>query len=401
MARARSRPAGSMSSPPGEGGELRGRSLQELREMLRRQERLLAARAFIYRLPDKGKKISDFVEKLKLAIAQHEELRRTTELLSVVRLEFQTKQQEINTNKQRVALSEDKSTNKVFSSIYENSATNVNKTSKTDFQDKEAECTEKRDTHTASAKGHKKRDQIESMIEDHAKSHESKSSLNSSSISLMKIDQQIPKYSSLGEIESTVDASGNSGDMLVEAFERVAVGDGNNSERKSEKEQNITKFKNNPFGSLPTVAPKKPHYIEVLESRAKNPRSKNKFKTNILPAEWSVSSHDSSPSRSPRRLGSSISEEERRLRDKKHLDDITAARLPPLHHAPTQLLSIEESIAIQTQQKEIYEEMQAKLAAQKLAEMLNIKMVRYEPEGETSMKYREVRDEEDYHSLED
>ncbi|XP_065268779.1 myocardial zonula adherens protein [Emys orbicularis] len=361
----------------------------------------LPSRTFIYRLPDKGKKISDFVEKLKLAIAQQEELRRTTELLSVVRLEFQTKQEEINTNKQRVALSEDKSTNKVFSSIYENSATNVNKASKTVLQDKEAECTEKRDTHTASAKGYKKRDQIESMIEDHAKSQESKSNLNSSSISLMKIDQQIPKYCSLGETESAVDASGNSGDMLVDAFERVAVGDGNNSERKSEKEQNIAKFKNNPFGSLPTVAPKKPHYIEVLESRAKNPRSKNKFKTNVLPAEWSGSSHDSSPSRSPRRLGSSISEEERRLRYKKHLDDITAARLPPLHHAPTQLLSIEESIAIQTQQKEIYEETQAKLAAQKLAEMLNIKMVRYEPEGETSMKYREVRDEEDYHSLED
>ncbi|XP_034639286.1 myocardial zonula adherens protein-like [Trachemys scripta elegans] len=361
----------------------------------------LPSRTFIYRLPDKGKKISDFVEKLKLAIAQQEELRRTTDQLSVVRLEFQTKQEEINTNKQRVALSEHKSTNKVFSSIYENSATNVNKASKTVLQDKEAECTEKRDTHTASAKGYKKRDQIESMIEDHAKSQESKSNLNSSSISLMKIDQQIPKYSSLGETESAVDASGNSGDMLVDAFERVAVGDGNNSERKSEKEQNIAKFKNNPFGSLPTVTPKKPHYIEVLESRAKNPRSKNKFKTNVLPAEWSGSSHDSSPSRSPRRLGSSISEEERCLRDKKHLDDITAARLPPLHHAPTQLLSIEESIAIQMQQKEIYEETQAKLAAQKLAEMLNIKMVRYEPEGETSMKYREVRDEEDYHSLED
>ncbi|EMP38984.1 GRINL1A complex locus protein 1 [Chelonia mydas] len=356
---------------------------------------------FIYRLPDKGKKISDFVEKLKLAIAQQEELRRTTELLSVVRLEFQTKQEEINANKQRVALSENKSTYKVFSSIYENSATLVNKTSTTVLQDKEGECTEKRETCTVSSKGHKKLDQIESMIEDHAKSHESESNLNSSTISLMKIDQQIPKYSSLGETESAVDASGSSGDMLVDAFERVAVGDGNNNERKSEKEQNIAKFKKNPFGSFPTVASKKPHYIEVLESRAKNPRAKNKFKTNVLPAEWSGSSHDSSPSRSPRRLGSSISEEERRLRDKKHLDDITAARLPPLHHAPTQLLSVEESIALQTQQKEIYEEMQAKLAAQKLAERLNIKMVRYEPEGETSMKYREVRDEEDYHSLED
>ena len=44
--------------------------------------------------------------------------------------------------------------------------------------------------------------------------------------------------------------------------------------------------------------------------------------------------------------------------------------------------------------------MQAKLAAQKLAERLNIKMLRFEPEGEASMQYREVRDE-DYFSAED
>ncbi|KFV02669.1 DNA-directed RNA polymerase II subunit GRINL1A, partial [Tauraco erythrolophus] len=92
--------------------------------------------------------------------------------------------------------------------------------------------------------------------------------------------------------------------------------------------------------------------------------------------------------------GSPITTEERRLRDKKHLNDITAARLPPLHHSPAKLLSIEESIAIQIQQKEAYEEMQAKLAAQKLAERLNIKMLRFEPEGKASMQYREVRDED-------
>jgi len=46
------------------------------------------------------------------------------------------------------------------------------------------------------------------------------------------------------------------------------------------------------------------------------------------------------------------------------------------------------------------QEMQAKLAAQKLAERLNIKMLRFEPEGEASMQYREVRDE-DYFSAED
>ncbi|EHH63108.1 hypothetical protein EGM_16010 [Macaca fascicularis] len=93
--------------------------------------------------------------------------------------------------------------------------------------------------------------------------------------------------------------------------------------------------------------------------------------------------------------GSPISSEERRRRDKQHLDDITAARLLPLHHMPTQLLSIEESLALQKQQKQNYEEMQAKLAAQKLAERLNIKMRSYNPEGESSGRYREVRDEDD------
>lgn len=79
------------------------------------------------------------------------------------------------------------------------------------------------------------------------------------------------------------------------------------------------------------------------------------FITCRLSGEQSGSSHGSSSSQSPGGAGSPITTEERRLRDKKHLNDITAARLPPLHHAPAKLLSIEESIAIQIQQKEAYE----------------------------------------------
>lgn len=60
--------------------------------------------------------------------------------------------------------------------------------------------------------------------------------------------------------------------------------------------------------------------------------------------------HDSSSA--CQRRGSPLSEERRR--DRKHLDDITA-RLLPLHHLPTQLLSIEESLALQRQQKQSYE----------------------------------------------
>lgn len=45
--------------------------------------------------------------------------------------------------------------------------------------------------------------------------------------------------------------------------------------------------------------------------------------------------------------------------------------------------------------------MQAKVAAQKLAERLGIKTVHYEPEGQMMTGYREVRDEEGDSSAED
>ncbi|KAB1277827.1 DNA-directed RNA polymerase II subunit GRINL1A [Camelus dromedarius] len=118
------------------------------------------------------------------------------------------------------------------------------------------------------------------------------------------------------------------------------------------------------------------------------------------PVSWLPSQQHDWSSHCQRR-GSPVCSEERRLRDRKHLDDITAARLLPLHHLPAQLLSIEESLALQKQQKQSYEEMQAKLAAQKLAERLNIKMQSYNPEGESSRKYREVRDEGDDQSSDD
>lgn len=144
---------------------------------------------------------------------------------------------------------------------------------------------------------------------------------------------------------------------------------------------------------LQSETPKRPHYMEVLEMRAKHPMPPpHKFKTNVLPTQQS-----DSPSHCQRGESPASSEEQRR-RARQHLDDITAARLLPLHHLPAQLLTIEESLALQKEQKQNYEEMQAKLAAQKLAERLNIKMQSYNPEGESSGRYREVRDEDDAQS---
>ncbi|XP_026537865.1 protein GRINL1A [Notechis scutatus] len=88
-------------------------------------------------------------------------------------------------------------------------------------------------------------------------------------------------------------------------------------------------------------------------------------------------------------------------REKRRPEDASAARLPPLRHAPARLLPLAESVAIQLRQEEARQEMQAKVAAQKLAERLGIKMVHYEPEGQVMTGYREVRDEEEDSSAED
>ncbi|XP_042680352.1 myocardial zonula adherens protein isoform X2 [Centrocercus urophasianus] len=349
----------------------------------------LPYRKFIDKLPDKGKKISDFAEKLMRAISQEEELARTAELLSAVRLEFQAEQDKARTSNQHIALDEHALHQKEPPVLSANSR--AEEVPKTASQGQEGECLG-HDTISMALENQRtqsRNDEIRTVIKDQNLCCEAIS--QSAPSSHLNSDQQISQNNTEGGTESALD---NCDDTLVDAFQKVTIGDGDNREKVLEKEQNVSKHKGNIFGSL---HPRTPHYIEVLESRAKNPViKKSKFKTNALSGEQSGSSRGSSPSQSPGGSGSPITAEERRLRDKKHLNDITAARLPPLHHSPAKLLSIEESIAIQIQQKEAYEEMQAKLAAQKLAERLNIKMTSFEPEGGAAMQYREVRDEDDF-----
>ncbi|XP_036050231.1 protein GRINL1A isoform X2 [Onychomys torridus] len=113
---------------------------------------------------------------------------------------------------------------------------------------------------------------------------------------------------------------------------------------------------------LQSETPKRPHYMEVVEMRAKTPvLLPPMFKSNVLPTQQSDSPGHCQSNWSP-----ASSEEQRRWAGQ-HLDDITAARLLLLHHLPAQLLAIEESLALQKEQKQNYEEMQAKLTARKLA----------------------------------
>ncbi|XP_070618354.1 protein GRINL1A [Erythrolamprus reginae] len=88
-------------------------------------------------------------------------------------------------------------------------------------------------------------------------------------------------------------------------------------------------------------------------------------------------------------------------REKRRPEDASAAWLPPLRHPPARLLPLAESVAIQVRQEEARQAMQAKVAAQKLAERLGIKTVRDEPEAQMMSGYREVQDEDGDSSAED
>ncbi|XP_062819493.1 myocardial zonula adherens protein [Anolis carolinensis] len=296
----------------------------------------LPVRKFISRLPDKGKKISDFAERLRAAIAGEEERERTAGLLKAVRSEFRKQHEATGATKADINAIHDHSRRK-------------------DVEDIGREAQPRAWTPEGSPG--------------------STSGLSEGTVGVSGLPQGKEKALERPETCRT----------LSDAFERLSVAGGKRPEAGSNA---------SPFRNFPNVPPKTPHYIEVLEERAKNPVAtrRSRFKTNALPAESSGSSHGSPGVSSPGGgLSSSLSAEERRRRDRQHLDDVTAARLPPLHHQPSQLIPIEDSIAIQILQKEQYEETQAKLAAQRLG----VKMGRYEPEGEAAAVYREARDEEE------
>ncbi|XP_008579395.1 PREDICTED: protein GRINL1A [Galeopterus variegatus] len=354
--------------------DLGQRSLAELREMLKRQERLLRNEKFICKLPDKGKKIFDSVAKLKAVIAECEEVRGKSELFHPVRVDCKPRQKAIA----GVDVDTDKVQNSGqildTSSLVPGCSSEDNiKSSKTTSQKQGLE----HPTH----KGNEETPEAEDTV-NKGPASSSRARVSSSS----KASECLPQHCFSSQAE---DISSSFDNLFIDKLQRVTITDqGEHHSEENTSAENLT--------GLCSGTQRKPHYMEVLEMRAKNPvPSPHKFKTNVLPSQPSGSSSHCQKRDTP------ISSEERLRRDKQHLDDITAARLLPLHHMPAQLLSVEESLALQKQQKQHYEEMQAKLAAQKLAARLNIKMQSYNPEGESSGKYREVRDDDDDQSSDD
>uniref|UniRef100_A0A673MMM2 DNA-directed RNA polymerase II subunit GRINL1A-like n=2 Tax=Sinocyclocheilus rhinocerous TaxID=307959 RepID=A0A673MMM2_9TELE len=324
----------------GEVGDLSSKSKDQLLEILSRQEKLLSNKRFLQSLPDKGKKIADFVEKVHIALGHLEEEERKQASLISVRTEFQAKYQH--------ALAK-RSTDKHLES------------------------------------------NLDMIIPSHDRNQ---ANVNIDAANIQEngglLGQEESLTSQPEPAETLQTAGGNAAASLmkdtelVEVFGRVTL-DESNSGSYQDTIKALSPSK--PFQG--NQQQKKPHYIEVLE---KTEKSVNMRKPRFKPNQLAVKSESSSPSQASGSTTPLIAEA-RRQRDRKHLDDITAAQLPPLHHSPAQLLSLEESADLLQEQTRKHLELQAKQVAQKLADGLSFKMESYNPEGGPLAAYREVHDD--------
>uniref|UniRef100_A0A1A7XDD5 Polymerase (RNA) II (DNA directed) polypeptide M n=1 Tax=Iconisemion striatum TaxID=60296 RepID=A0A1A7XDD5_9TELE len=335
----------------GQVGDLRHQSKEELQDLLLRQEKILSNKRLLQTLPDKGNKIKDFVEKVRSAIEERREEERRQSLVSAARTELQSKYQ--RAFQQRAV-----------------SATSAASLQDKKHQDAASSATQDRETSCVSV-----------HVQDNS-----------------ALDQCVSRLAAVGAVgmaaaETPVD--GTKEGEHIKALGGVTLSGAHESD-----DQISHRAKDNYF--LRKRPPKKPHYVSVLEkTEASTSSRREKFKpnqplhrNNVSPS-GSLSPDQSSGTASP------VSSQARREQDRKHLDDITAAKLPPLHHSPAKLLSLDESAILLREQTKKQQELQAKLAAQKLSEGLKVSMGSYTPDGGPMAAYREVHDEGAHLSSED
>ena len=110
-----------------------------------------------------------------------------------------------------------------------------------------------------------------------------------------EVNEYLPQHSSqVEEISSNVDS------LFTDKLQRITIAD------QSEPSEENTSTESS--AGLQSETPKKPHYMKVLEMRARNPVPPfYKFKTNVLPTQ-----QNDSPSHCQRGQSPASSEEQRR-----------------------------------------------------------------------------------------
>ncbi|XP_030233565.1 protein GRINL1A [Gadus morhua] len=326
----------------GQVGDLRSKTREELQELLVRQEHILSNRRFLRSLPDGGRKISDFAERVRLAVVERDEDKQRPRLLFSVGTELQSKYQQAFSQRQHgVACSAGTSSNS-------------------------------RPGEVASA------GQMDVSHSDHSR-----------------------VTVGAGQTPAARLASGATGERdLIQALEKVSLSDASSTRAPPEASRSDAE-RGDVF--LRTPPHTKPNYLEVLErtERASGDR-KQRFKPNHLsPSAEHHSSSESLSGDQPLRRAPPLSAEARKERDRKHLDDITAARQPPLHHSPALLLSLEESASLLEDQARKHQELQSRIASQKLSEALKVSMGSFVPETGPQAAYRDAPLDEDQPSSEE
>ncbi|CAL8244646.1 unnamed protein product [Lota lota] len=306
----------------------------------------LPSRRFLHSLPDGGRKISDFAERVRLAICDHDEEKQKQSMLFSVGTELQSKYRQAFSQQQH----------------------GVNANSGISFQNRPGEG--------AAAIGLAQ--EVDTSHSDH-----SRVTVEAEETPVAGLDSNVTRERD-----------------LIQALENVTLSD-TSSSRDSTEALNSNADRDNVFHRK--QPPTKPHYLGLLERTERiSVDRKQKFKPNHLyPRVEQHSSSESLSTDQSTRRASPLSAQARKEMDMKHLDDITAARQPPLHHRPAQLLSLEESAVLLEDQARKHQELQSRIASQKLSEALKVSMGSFIPDTGPTAAYREVHDDEDQLSSEE
>ncbi|CAJ1049191.1 PREDICTED: protein GRINL1A [Xyrichtys novacula] len=280
----------------GQVGDLRHQSREELQELLLRQEKILSNKRLVQTLPDKGKKIAEFAERVRLAIELHNEEERRQNLASAARTELQSKYKQAFTMQQRTH-----SITPAASHQYKQNEGSAGSTS----QDRGSSPTLAHRHENVTLGEQQDQFVLRAAAEETMETAAAGASLNS---------------------DETKEAD------LVEALERVRLS------------ETGTGFKGESKDPLNSTA--RDSLKEIPNQKQIPAQRKQKFKPNQLLQRNEISLSGSSPPSQSSEGSSPPSAQARKEQDRKHLDDITAAKLPPLHHSPAQLLSLEESAVL-------------------------------------------------------
>lgn len=211
-------------------------------------------------MPDKGKKILDTVAKLKAAIAEREEVRGKRELFHSASLDCELRQKVIA----RVDVDVEKA---LSSDRILDTSTPVPGCSFVDNIKSSNTTSEKQGLIHPTHKGHEEIPEAEYTVNKCPASHNRLR--GPSSPEVREYLHQHCVSSQAEDISSSID------NLFIDKFQRFTVADqGIHHSEENTSAENLT--------GLCGRTPKKPHYMEVLEMRAKNPvPPPHKFKTNV------------------------------------------------------------------------------------------------------------------------